>query len=136
MGYTHYWNTTNTKETLKGFVDALPQILEVLKEHHTLLDTSPEKAIDIPEAFVQFNGINDEGHETFYFKIGRNDFCKTARKPYDLPVMECLLVFAAHVPGMVLKSDGKNFDGSLEEDLHDIVVGVEKKYGLDLSKVL
>jgi hypothetical protein len=74
---------------------------------------------------VRFNGVGEEGHETFivlrefepqdwqrperglYF-----DFCKTARKPYDLVVCTCLIVFARHF-GESFRVDS---DGGDEEE--------------------
>ena len=40
-----------------------------------------------------FNGIGDLSHETFALNVGENEwnFCKTARKPYDLAVCMILL---------------------------------------------
>ncbi len=51
------------------------------------------------EGLVLFNGVNDDGHETFAFPTAsdhRRDeddifsFCKTAYKPYDVVVVACL----------------------------------------------
>ena len=54
---------------------------------------------------IWFNGIEDDGHETFtidFNKLTDFAYCKTARKPYDVPVCMCLLIIKAHF--------GKNFD--------------------------
>jgi hypothetical protein len=58
---------------------------------------------------VRFNGVGGDGHETFavprafdprpFQRPDRGpyfDFCKTARKPYDLAVCCCLIVFRNH----------------------------------------
>lgn len=68
---------------------------------------------------VQFNGIGAEGHETFFvtrirtermeWELDRDEvfaFCKTARKPYDMAAMLCLLVMARHSDSIRLESDG------------------------------
>lgn len=64
---------------------------------------------------IHLNGDAEDGHETFAFKLREvsREFCKTARKPYDLPVCEMLLVLKAYLPNFVLSSDG--FSGYAEE---------------------
>ena len=62
----------------------------------------------VTETEVRFNGVEEEGHETFYFAPGqeRFGFCKTALKPYDAIVMRVLLILAYYRPGLKLSSDG------------------------------
>lgn len=69
---------------------------------------------------IRFNGWKDEGHETFLVTRERPDppswdpaskesfdFCKTARKPYDLAVCLVLLSMSRHAPRSVrVGSDG------------------------------
>ena len=100
MGYTHYWKQ---KRNL-----TIAQWIEVSADLHTILNhvqheagialasgmseggTSPQFSDDR----ILFNGLGDDGHETFGIsrKIDKDDwpFCKTARKPYDLAVTACL----------------------------------------------
>ena len=51
-------------------------------------------------------------HETFILKRKKcNEFCKTARKPYDLMVQACLILFLAHFPDDAqVSSDGDSDD--------------------------
>ncbi len=68
---------------------------------------------------VCFNGVNDEAHETLYIK--RDDtgsqFCKTARKPYDILCTATLVLYKHHFGNIVsIGSDGgqEGFQEGLE----------------------
>jgi hypothetical protein len=78
---------------------------------------------------VWFNGEGEDGHETFHVprefeptewaSLRRNgrgpwpDFCKTDRKPYDLAVCCCLLIFRHHSGKQFgLTSDGHDYEES------------------------
>jgi len=67
------------------------------------------------ESFM-FNGDNSEDydHETMSLHSGDNDwqFCKTARKPYDLAVCLILLSLKYHARSTDITSDGDNEDWS------------------------
>jgi hypothetical protein len=81
-----------------------------------MLPTPPEVTPD----HIRFNGWKDEGHETFIITRERPDnppydsgakeffdFCKTARKPYDLAVCLVMLSMKRHAPKSVrIASDG------------------------------
>jgi hypothetical protein len=68
---------------------------------------------------IRFNGVNDEGHETFsvsqvYSPSFRQEkdgklfhFCKTARKNYDTAVTACLIVLKHYFKDdFMVSSDG------------------------------
>jgi hypothetical protein len=59
-----------------------------------------------------FNGVGELSHETFSLNEGLNEwnFCKTARKPYDLAVCLVLLSVKYHVRSARVSSDGDNKD--------------------------
>jgi hypothetical protein len=112
MGYTHYWECQQwTEEDQKGYEEALPQIKKVLDLHKGILQSD----LVANEEVIWLNGI--EGHETFVFRpqTTRFDFCKTARKPYDLPVCEVLILLDRHIPNFSFRSDGE-IDGSDPND--------------------
>ncbi len=87
---------------------------------------------------VRFNGIREDGHETFYFdrvqevadylddKTMAFGFCKTAQKPYDCYVTACLIwakmVFGSDVR---ISSDGEIADWQAGKEI------VEKALGLN-----
>jgi hypothetical protein len=135
MGYTHYWSSTNDQKSAAGYLTAFPTISDIVKRYRKIIQFECDNAMPpvVDGTVVRFNGIEDEGHETFSFVLGRDDFCKTARKPYDLPVCECLLVLNEFIPSMVLKSDGF---GNSPEDIDDewklALQNVNKVYGLNV----
>ena len=89
----------------------------------------------INESQVWFNGDEKSrnAHETFgirWFeeveKSGKRDFCKTARKPYDLLVCVALLAFkyAFHDPEVfTFSSDGHNSEWEPAKDLFTRITG-------------
>jgi hypothetical protein len=130
MGYTHYWKfepnkVQNTEQLRKKFKKASQQIKK-------FAEWLPNKGIEIRgglgegkpifnETEVWFNGNQAEGldHETFGMHWSRpnllgnwSDFCKTARKPYDLLVCFALLTFAHIFPKEVFDFSS---DGTMED---------------------
>lgn len=117
MGYTHYWRSSE---------DMTPaQWGDICTYAHRLFDTAgdygivlqheydePDTKPDINDYSIQFNGKDEEGHETFYLtrEATRFAFCKTARKPYDLIVGK-LLWYVAQVVTTFKPSndDGLNY---------------------------
>jgi hypothetical protein len=77
---------------------------------------------------VVFNGIGDNGHETFIFPndLGWN-FCKTAYKPYDEVVTAALLVARTHFSPQELEiaSDGEWGDWTAGRRLYEKTFGKE-----------
>ena len=121
MGYTHYWNMQRvTAEDTAGYLRALPLVKELIERHQDILEAVEDNGNTLPiasEKEILFNGIGEDAHETFVFRCPEiaegnggdpalRDFCKTARKPYDLPVCLVLLTLAAHMPNLELASDG------------------------------
>ena len=120
MGYTHYWTPkVATADKFKEFAATCKKL------HKALPDTSEtaggyasDDKIKIrgwdgtgkptfKDDGISFNGDGDNGHETFSIDPKKDDwnFCKTARKPYDLLVVACLI--AAHeILGYEVSSDG------------------------------
>lgn len=97
-----------------------------------------QKPPEVSNEMIRFNGVADEGHETFIlFKKkqtgGIDDgqsryfyFCKTARKPYDLAVCLVLLSLANHAKSMKITSDG-DWDG----DWTDARAAYKELFGVD-----
>lgn len=122
IGYTHYYyqkkNLTQTqweKVCLETF-----HIIDFCKKEGIELafEYNIPEPPQVNDEEIRFNGVNDDGHETFTFfkkkpkalRTVKNEyfyFCKTARKPYDLAVCLVLLSLANNVPkAMKLGSDG------------------------------
>ena len=90
MGYTHYWTKS------RNFTDE--EWFDIMKGAASVLTTAmasgitlvyeydkPDQKPLVSNEVIRFNGIDEDGHETFYFDVCANDFefCKTARKDYD-----------------------------------------------------
>lgn len=137
MGYTHYW--TQTRDFTRD------EWLQIREDFEALLKdvehvqgiplangigepgTSPEFTDDK----IWFNGVGDNSHETFALNRKRPpkdpqlsaprgwDFCKTARKPYDLAVTAalCYLTTVPDPAAFTAASDGhgRNFLDGLAE---------------------
>lgn len=67
----------------------------------------PEREPVFSENLIRFNGVGDEGHETFVVTPSARDFefCKTARKPYDTAVVAILCLLHHHTE-IEVSSDG------------------------------
>ena len=165
MGYTHYFyrkaeldnqNFSRYAELVGKLVDT-PEAKEILAEEYDETSTPAIVTLDL----IQFNGKDDEGHETFYFprvmkhyEYSENglvfEFCKTARKPYDKYVVASL-IFAKVIFGKDVRfsSDGELSDMeegkalaesvlgkkiSLKETKGDFSVKVSEKKGKKLAK--
>ena len=130
MGYTHYWRQ------LRDFTDTEWQELTRLAKLITadgqgilangLSDKNSEPTIDNEQ--ICFNGIGDDGHETFritkkkrakadyeeqeaYDRQGAFEFCKTAQKPYDRYVVAVLCaIYRVQRDVMNISSDGNTAD--------------------------
>jgi hypothetical protein len=89
---------------------------------------------------IRFNGWGDNGHETFLItremsdysirdpESGESfDFCKTARKPYDVAVCLVLLSIARHAPkSFSISSDGDwDVEWSEARKIYKELFGVE-----------
>lgn len=85
---------------------------------------------------IKVNGKGDLAHEDFILREHFNqnedfEFCKTARKPYDLVVVACLIILQSHLKGsVVVSSDGSESDWTDGQKLAESVV----KRKLDIPK--
>ncbi len=125
MGYTHYWR--QTRDLSRAEWAALThQVKEVLAEVEVplALGYESEEAPLIDGETIWFNGIGEDGHETFVLTRKRRaiepwesdqknpfEFCKTAGKPYDLAVCAVLTIAASlDAKAYFVSSDGEPED--------------------------
>lgn len=123
MGYTHYWRKTPNLNSEK-FTEFSNKAKILIENEPVQFEYDSNKEPEITNELVRFNGIGENGHETFYFekdvekdqyyneKNGKCfSFCKTARKPYDQTVVACLIL-AKKIFG---KDINVSSDGTIEE---------------------
>ena len=105
MGYTHYWRQ------LRDFTDTewneLARLTKLITVGVSTTVTLDPAEFNIDNEEIRFNGIGEDGHETFiltkkkrakmdyeeqeaYDRQGAFEFCKTAQKPYDKYVVAVL----------------------------------------------
>lgn len=102
MGYTHHWNNVNLTDEL---VEDAVAIVHSTDVELTDDDGYGDPAI-VSFAELKFNGIDEDGHETFWLRADADgDFCKTAEKPYDIVVSAVLTAVILQDAGYVA-SDG------------------------------
>lgn len=111
MGYTHYFQMSKQPTesqwgrivvAAKQLEAALPEKTRTAGGYHANdpLSLCPEET-DISLIEIRFNGGNGLDHETFLIHPHYREFnfCKTARKPYDLMVTAVLLACHHFAPG-------------------------------------
>jgi len=135
MGYTHYFTQTRRAIGAEDWATICEDVSSIVKHAQTVrgvplangngdAGTSPE----ITPQHIFLNGVGDASHETFcLYSSGRTetyypgdnkfgDFCKTARKPYDIVVTACLCYLASVAETHNATSDGwaKDWTAGLE----------------------
>lgn len=129
MGYTHYYYLPEQldHEKFSHLVQDVKKILDHIDVQ--LGDGIGENEPIITEEDIVFNGVGEDGHETF--ALSRNNpimgddtfafnFCKTALKPYDLAVAATLLRLKHHFGDQVkVSSDGGDEEWRPAKELCD-----------------
>ena len=133
MGYTHYFSHQKVSQKVwdrilvdcKELYRCMPEHSESSGGHYSdqpleLGNASGEGGLpEFDKKCIHFNGIGAMHFEDFLLQRDGSDgfgFCKTARKPYDLMVQACLLVYKHHSPETIeLDSDSFLRDGSYED---------------------
>ena len=146
MGYTHYTKTDNwDKQDELGWEKAIKIVRKILKKYANVVqfEFDDDKKPVCTKKMIRFNGIGDDGHETFILLNAEHQsnfdynstfsFCKTARKPYDIVVCEVLLAVNALCPHLSISSDGfsgylktKEIDGEWQNAIDNV-----KEYGIN-----
>ena len=120
MGYTHYFRTAKRIPMAKWneLTKAVNKILEGQDILNFECDDNRPPIVNHKE--IRFNGIGEDGHETFLLMKNNShpdwgdksepmvfNFCKTARKPYDVYVTAILFI-ASQILGdhISISSDG------------------------------
>jgi len=143
MGYTHYAYQKKELDQKQwaGFITDVKKVLKA-GEGYIQYESEVKKAPVANKDKVRFNGIGEEGHETFLmtriskleeWQSKRDDgmvfnFCKTAQKAYDVYVVACLVLAKSHFGDDVVFSS----DGDIEE-LQDGVKMVNELCGYNAA---
>ena len=110
MGYTQYWHNTPTVHD-----DCVKHIKRILNDGKRkgiiAFESDSEKPPFVTIDQVRFNGVGEDGHETFHLIFGSEEyeFCKTAQKPYDVYVV-AVLAAIEYWYGFNWTSDGNRLD--------------------------
>ena len=146
MGYTHYWTFRSpakgqAKSVEKAYQQAIKECSKIAKAYqkdalgYERLSGYTAHAPSWSYGGLHINGKSELAHENFtmreHFKqnLGwRNNFCKTAQKPYDVVVVACLIVLKHRL--------GKYFEVESDGLQHDWQTGLElAKQVLKLKKL-
>jgi hypothetical protein len=138
MGYTHYWYKIRNLNTIKfeNLLDDFSKLLDQSDEVNNIAEGDFHGEF-YQDTQIQYNGIGDNQHETFFlerdtpklefeqwYEHGKNgkthlfNFCKTARKPYDLLVCANLIIAKKKLgKEIIISSDGSNEEWQEAKDL-------------------
>jgi hypothetical protein len=137
MGYTHYFDIKKTE----FFAEEIQALQTIVKNYNDILQTESSSTTED----LWLNGVGEDSHEDFCVTPECNDFCKTNRKPYDLPVCECLLVLKHFNPDATIDSDGFAIDEQtaneftktsvpvLDENWNTALINVKTQFGFTFN---
>ena len=144
MGYTHYWYIADEigQDSWDKF---LVDFRTILPNFDETLDIQGDQKLQHDKDMIYLNGIGELSHETFCLlritqltaRTQRDDdnglifnFCKTARKPYDIAVCSALIIAKKHFgESIMISSDGDNEEWQESKALCQKILG----YGDDLN---
>lgn len=150
MGYTHHWYR-KPELNAKKFAAYAQDVTRLLSEtnipltHTKMIEGEWVHDVDGFRADaeeINFNGRGSDSHETFFVPKAMPEssvldsgdayeFTKTARKPYDVLVVACIILGQVHF-------GKKDFKFSTDGDLPDLQQGldlVNNTFGLKLSLI-
>jgi hypothetical protein len=128
MGYTHYFTQkrrfTNAEwQAVKTDVARIIESAESLQVRFDGVQLPNVAKVEAGEV-ISFNGVGDDAHEDFWLAQERParqswqdagthgfQFCKTARKPYDIAVAAVVLYLGSVYPGTIKTAS----DGTLQD---------------------
>ena len=141
MGYTHYWRVNNQGDQ-QAYSDALIDMAEIVRQSPVPLGNNHGESggPELTDRWLGFNGIDEAAHETalFYARLADYEqpewnkadgswvfnFCKTARKPYDVVVTAVLCRLAeCGTDNVIISSDGEAADWEAGQRLATGILG-------------
>ena len=144
MGYTHYWTINQNQISPESWFGFMQEFSEIEAKFHEKLDHTTDQKYRIDSESIIFNGIGEQGHETFTMNrinpmekshtgdIEYFDFCKTAEKEYDIAVC-CALIIAKNHFGNIIKvtSDGGFLEWKEANTLCKDILKYKKNFDID-----
>jgi len=136
MGYTHYWTKERdiTDPEWEQITEIARKVIKTARSKYLISVAWESDEIGRPPQIdsevIRFNGIDEDGHETFYLsrKASEFDFCKTARKDYDMIVVAILQACAVYCTGFSWRSDGDREDHADGVALYNTATGANWDY--------
>jgi hypothetical protein len=132
MGYTHYYNTKNATDA-ESYRRGVNDACKIVRASPVPLADGMGDPGTLPETrgALSFNGVGDDSHETLHLAENPTtgfNFCKTARKPYDVVVVAVLATMKDTMgDGFAVSSDGDQSDWEAGCKLASEVLGREIK---------
>lgn len=114
MGYSRYYETNKVGKYSSDFVEDVKKIVALARERHGVVIKSwnGENEPVITDELISLNGDakNNEDCETFIMDAtrGKQEFCKTRGKPYDMVVKAILTIARSYGYVKNISSDGPN----------------------------
>lgn len=142
MGYTHYFYQPKNTLDKEKWANMILDFYKILPNYMDYLDNDPDSSqcLKANTEEILFNGIGEDSHETFLFERKPDlsytseegekvfNFCKTARKPYDIVVCITMLIIKKHFPDIItISSDGG------ESEWEESVQVVNNKLGYNIE---
>jgi hypothetical protein len=135
MGYTHFFPHTQTSDKKwPNIVNDCHKLLKSLPKEIRIAGWNGYGRPEFDDEKIVFNGCieEDNNYETFsLLKKGSRKlhFCKTQRKPYDLLVCSCLLVYKYYSPDTIeLTSNGNIEDWQSSIDFVSNTLGYNVEF--------
>ncbi|MCP4741393.1 MAG: hypothetical protein GY871_04080 [Actinomycetales bacterium] len=133
MGYTHYFSH-ESGPTPNEWAALCEAALLILAEARCPIqyEYDDSRPPVVSPRWVRFNGVGEDGHETFVLRNAPLDFdfCTTAAKSYDAVV--CAVLLVASELGWSVSSDGTWAEWREGRDLFERALGRAPSQPIDL----
>ena len=131
MGYTHYWRTGKRKPGKKNYNAFTADCLKLIEIENASVPLNKSTLLEVESktCSITINGVGEDAHEDCYFprtadQLDEFQFCKTARKPYDIVVTAALCILQERCGKLVeVSSDGNAEEWEAGRALAEKVLG-------------
>lgn len=137
MGYTRYWKCSENKYD-QEIIDTINNIIKIADEDFGIAlrsgDGTGSPIVNLECISINGDGYNDLDYESFVIINGEADgfnFCKTARKPYDIAINAILQYLDDEGIVYNITSDGPNMEKHASELLKKATKTNDRRYTLE-----